>query len=66
MHQKFNRKFASLLFALGIGAASAPVFAADCSYYCWADHRACLSGVNGPTPADVCDTFYQDCLSSCG
>ena len=59
-----NKKLAMWLFAIGVGAAAAPVVATDCSYSCWADHRACLNG--SATPAEVCDAFYQDCLSSCG
>ena len=58
-----NKKFAALLFAIGLGAASSPVLA-SCEYYCASDYRVC---VNGGTPAEECAAERTACLRDiCG
>ena len=56
-----NKKLATLLFAIGIGAASAPAFA-SCTYYCVAEYNACIGG---GTDKPTCDADRQMCLDAC-
>lgn len=38
-----NRKIATLLFAIGLGAAAGPVVAASCKTYCSEDFGLCVA-----------------------
>jgi hypothetical protein len=58
-----NKKFATLMFALGLGVASAPAFA-SCESACAAIYRSCIA--NGGATAD-CRAEQQECLvTTCG
>ena len=58
-----NKKLATLLFAIGLGAAAAPAFA-SCEFYCASDYRACVAG---GTPAAECAAERTACLRDmCG
>jgi hypothetical protein len=57
-----NRKLASLLFAIGLGVASAPAFA-SCEYYCATEYRACMA--SGMDPAS-CQQDLAACRYDCG
>jgi hypothetical protein len=56
-----NKKLASLMFAIGLGVASAPAFA-SCTYYCVSEYNACIAG--GDDPA-TCQADRQMCLDAC-
>jgi len=58
-----NKKIATLLFAIGLGAAAAPAFA-SCEFYCASDYRVCVAG--GWSVAE-CAAEHMACLRDmCG
>ena len=57
-----NRKFATLLFALGLGAASAPAFA-SCDFFCNRDRTVCLAGTQYTD--EECNATYEACAIAC-
>ena len=58
-----NKKLATLLFAIGLGAAAAPAFA-SCEFYCASDYRVCVAG---GTAAAECAAERTACLRDmCG
>lgn len=57
-----NRKLALLMFAIGVGTATAPAFAFSCAYYCSIERKACLS--EGSTAAE-CNDVFQACMDGC-
>jgi hypothetical protein len=58
-----NKKIAALLFALGLGAASAQALALSCSGACLRNYQACVA--NGYPEAE-CDLARLDCYDRCG
>jgi hypothetical protein len=58
-----NKKLATLLFAIGIGAAAAPAFAGQCQAYCQNARMACEATV-GVDPATCSDNF-MNCMAEC-
>ena len=57
-----NRKIALLMFAIGVGAASAPALAASCQGLCAAAYRNCISwGVDAAT----CTAEREECFEMC-
>jgi hypothetical protein len=59
-----NKKFAVLLFALGLGAATAPSFADEtCGGYCLRTYFDC---VNSGADETGCRIDRIDCYGSCG
>lgn len=59
-----NKKLATLLFALGLGAASAQAFAGtSCASYCLRNYQACVA--NGYPEAE-CDLTRMECYDRCG
>ncbi|MES2159818.1 MAG: hypothetical protein V4476_01570 [Pseudomonadota bacterium] len=57
-----NKKLKMFLFAIGIGAASAPVLA-SCTYYCVVEYKACIKAGE---PVDQCVAERDACEDSCG
>jgi hypothetical protein len=58
-----NKKFATLVFAIGLGVASAPAFA-SCQSACAVVYRTCIAA--GEAMAD-CRAEQQECLAmTCG
>lgn len=57
-----NKKFATLMFAIGLGAAAAPAFAFSCAFYCNKELIACLK--SGEL-AEVCYADNEACNASC-
>jgi len=58
-----NRKIATLLFAIGLGAAAGPALA-SCEFYCATDYRVCIQ--NGWSVAE-CNAERMVCLRDmCG
>ncbi|WP_296952155.1 hypothetical protein [uncultured Massilia sp.] len=57
-----NRKIALLMFAIGVGAASAPALAASCQGLCAAAYRSCISW--GGDPA-TCEAEREECFAQC-
>jgi hypothetical protein len=55
-----NKKFATLVFAIGLGAASAPAFA-SCLSACAAIYRTCIAA--GGATAD-CRAEQQECVET--
>jgi len=56
-----SKKLKLFLFAIGIGAASAPVMA-SCTYYCVVAYKACLKAGE---PAADCEAERDACEESC-
>lgn len=56
-----SKKLKLFLFAIGIGAASAPALA-SCTYYCVVAYKACL---NSGEPAADCIAERDACEESC-
>lgn len=57
-----NRKFGLLLFAIGVGVASAPAFANSCESFCIRTYKICReSGADLPT----CIAQEEDCIANC-
>ncbi len=57
-----NQKLALLMFAIGLGAASAPALAASCQSYCVAAYRSCLAaGVDIATCSEENDACFANC-----
>ena len=56
-----NKKLKLFLFAIGIGAASAPAIA-SCYHYCVVEYNACIkSGVDAP----ACEEERTACENAC-
>ena len=58
-----NKKFAMLMFALGVGTASAPAFAALCEVQCSRNFSQCRA--NPLFDYDYCYQAYENCLTIC-
>jgi len=58
-----NKKLATLMFALGIGIASAPAIAFSCESICKGRHNGCLAGSQYTT--EECDAAYAACQELC-
>jgi hypothetical protein len=58
-----NKKLATLLFAIGVGAASASAMAGPCEYWCHYGRTSCLNSP-GIDPA-TCDENYLNCMADC-
>lgn len=57
-----NKKLAMLMFAIGLGAAAAPVLAVSCEHYCALARNACSAS---GTDLGTCNDNYNDCVGSC-
>ncbi|MYM96308.1 hypothetical protein [Duganella vulcania] len=57
-----NKKLKLFLFAIGIGAASAPAMA-SCIHYCVVEYKACMKSGQ---PADQCNEELTACEDACG
>jgi hypothetical protein len=57
-----NKKLALLMFAIGLGAASAPALATSCQAYCQAAKIWCL---NNTSDAPACMDTFIACMESC-
>lgn len=53
-----NKKIATLMFAIGLGMAASPVFAASCKTYCSEDFRRC---VDADRPLMECNIERVEC-----
>jgi len=58
-----NKKLATLMFAIGLGAAAAPAFATSCEAQCGRNFGQCLA--NPLYDAEFCNQRYEDCLTIC-
>ncbi|MQA38048.1 hypothetical protein [Rugamonas aquatica] len=58
-----NKKLKLFLFAIGIGAASAPTLATTCYHSCIIEYRACMKSGQ---PAESCQEALISCQDSCG
>jgi hypothetical protein len=58
-----NKKLATLLFAIGLGATSAQAVADSCGWTCLRAYQAC---VNSGTAQLDCDLERLDCYDRCG
>jgi hypothetical protein len=58
-----NKKLATLLFSIGIGAASAAAVAGPCQYWCQYGRTTCESQP-GIDPA-TCEQNFLDCMDAC-
>lgn len=58
-----NKRLSFFLFAIGIGAASAPVYATNCSFDCIKIYHACLKAgdIDG-----TCEEDKEACFLRCG
>jgi hypothetical protein len=57
-----NRKIALLMFAIGLGAASAPVLADSCQAHCQMARISCIN--HTPDEAACMETFMA-CMDAC-
>jgi len=57
-----NRKLALLMFAIGLGAASAPALADTCQAHCQASKLWCL---NNTADANACMDTFMACMEGC-
>jgi hypothetical protein len=58
-----NKKLATLLFAIGLGTASAAAVAGPCQYWCHYGRTTCESQP-GSDPATCSDAFLE-CMEYC-
>jgi len=58
-----NKKFATLLFAIGLGVAASPALAGQCEYACSIEYKYCTS--DGVTPTADCDAQRLECMAAC-
>jgi hypothetical protein len=58
-----NKKLATLLFAIGIGATAGPAFADSCAHWCHYFQDTCKA-TPGNDPA-ICDQNFSDCMMEC-
>jgi hypothetical protein len=57
-----NKKLAMLMFAIGLGAATAPAFSADCYVACGRNFNKCLS--DQIFDVDYCNQAYDNCIAA--
>ena len=57
-----NRKFALLMFAIGLGAASAPALAVSCERLCLFERETCIAQTSDSTS---CQLAYWACVDNC-
>ena len=59
-----NKKLAMLMFAIGVGAASASAWADSCASHCYAARRSC--DVHPELYIGDCLENFVACMTDCG
>lgn len=57
-----NKRLALLVFAIGLGAASAPALANSCQSYCIMAYNWCIDHGGD---RDTCQDTFDHCMFSC-